>query len=182
MLGGPCDRVTILRGKASQMNIHVNAPVTKLTSRGATVCSLFMAFLGANVVVYVVEVVHMSIRASYYGPFFIFVFIPFIAAFVTVPIYLAVTLLAWACFVLGHRWVRNSDGWANVVAVALTAVICSAFYLVVGLLYLPLLDPYLSLAFGIALAVIITICVAGGVGRRWEARVDPAPADHSSST
>lgn len=132
--------------------------MTRASSPGATAWSLFLAFLGAIATVYVVYVVSASISASYYGPLFTFVFFPLLGAIVVVPVCLLLTLVAGACFVLAHRWVRSSRLWASVVAVAMTIVVCSAFYLALGLLLPAQREPLEVLEFSLALAVIVTVC------------------------
>lgn len=143
--------------------------MTKRSSPGTTACSLLLAFLGAIAAVYVINAVDAAIQTPRYNPLLNFVVFPLLGSIVAIPICLIVTLLAWACFVLGRRWVHSSNVWAEVVAAALTVVICSAFYLAVGLVLPTLREPFQLLAFFLALAVVLAVCVARGVGRQQEA-------------
>jgi hypothetical protein len=142
--------------------------MTKIESQGATARSLLLALSGALLVIYVLGVVSTAIRTPYYDPILILVVFPLIGSVFAVPICIIATLVAWACFVLARRWVRHSKIWAGVIAIALTVVIASAFYLLVGLLLPPLREPLQILAFLLAVAVIVTVCTARGVGRQTE--------------
>lgn len=146
---------------------------TKRSSPGTTACSLLLAFLGAIVAVYVINAVDAAIQTPRYGPLLTFVVFPLLGSIVAIPMCLIVTLLAWACVVLGRRWVHSSQVWADVVAVALTVVMCSALYLLVGLVLPTLREPLQLLAFFVALAVVLAFCVARGVGRQREATFAP---------
>ncbi len=148
--------------------------MTKRSSPGATAWSLLLAFLGAIVAVYVVTVVDETIQAPYYSGLLRFVVFPLIGAIFVVPICLILTLLAWACFVLAHRWVHNSPVWAGVIAVALTIVSCSAFCLIVVLILPTLREQRTFLEFFVALAVVLAVCVARGVGRQRKVAENPA--------
>lgn len=151
--------------------------MTKIASRGATTRSLLLALCGAILAIYVFGVVSSAIRTPYYGPILILVVFPLIgSAFVTAICFIA-TLFAWACFVLVRRWIRNSTVWAGIAAVALTVVIDSAFYLLVGLLLPPLREPLQVLSFFLALAVIVTVCTARGVGSRMQLLAEPPALD-----
>lgn len=140
-----------------------------------TLLALFLAFLGAIVAVYVEAVVGLSIRAPYHGPLSIFVWFPLIGAIFVVPFCIVLTLVAWACFTLAHRWIQSSRAWANVVAVVLTVVTSSALYVLLALTSMPtMLKPHELLIFGLAVFMVVAVCVVGGVGRHREDTFEPA--------
>ena len=142
--------------------------MTKNASRGATSGSLLLALSGAILAIYAFDVVTIAIRAPYYGPILILVVFPLIGSAFVIVICIIATLLAWACFVLVHRWIQNSTVWPGIVAVVLTVVIDSAFYLLVLLIFPTLQEPVQVLAYFFALAVIVTVCTVRGVGRQAE--------------
>lgn len=145
--------------------------MTNLPPSCATVCSLFLAFLGAIVPVYVVNVVGFATASNGFSALLTYVMFPLLGAFVALPILAVFTLLAWACFVWGNRVIRTSRPWAGVVALALTAITGSAFYFALSLVNRTLQEPRQLLAFSLALAVIVAICLARGVGRRQEGAI-----------
>lgn len=151
--------------------------MTNLPPSCATACSLFLAFLGAIVPVYVVSTVSTAVQAPYLGALLTYVMFPLLGAFVALPILAVFTLLAWACFVWGNRVIRTSRPWAGVVALALTAISGSAFYFALSLVNRTLQEPRQMLAYSLALAVIVAVCLARGVGRRQEGAIAPQRAN-----
>ncbi|WP_433674478.1 hypothetical protein [Microbacterium gorillae] len=139
---------------------------TRRTSPGATAWSLFLAFLGSVVVVYLVEIVPAITTESRYDPLLSFVFFPLLGAVVAIPICVLITLAVWGSLVLGHRWVRTSPVWAGVVSALLAGVVCAALSLVIVLILPTLQEPLQLLACALAVVVVVAICLLSGVGRR----------------
>lgn len=145
--------------------------------RVATAWSLFLAFLGAIVAVYIVNVTESAIHAPNYDPVLTFVLFPLLGSVVTVPICLALTLVAWGSFELAHRGARNSAVWANVIGMVLTVVASAAFYLAFTLIVQSGRDSFPPLGFSVAVVVIAVICALRGVGRQQQSAPFPAHSD-----
>ncbi|MFK4789281.1 hypothetical protein [Microbacterium sp. ZW T5_56] len=154
--------------------------MTRRSSPGATAWSLFLAFLGSVVVVYLVEVAPAITTESRYGTLLSFVLFPLLGAVVAVPICVLITLAVWGCLVLGNRWVRTSPVWAGVVSAALVGVVCAALALLIMLVLPTLREPLQLLAYALAVVVAVAICLLRGVGRH-EAASTPAPPSGSPS-
>lgn len=138
----------------------------KSSSPGATAWSLFLAFLGSIVVVYLVEIVPAITTESRYGPLLSFVLFPLLGAVVAIPICVLITLAVWGSLVLGNRWVRTSPVWAGVVSAVLAGLVCAALSLLIVLILPTLREPLQLLAYALAVVVVVAICLLRGVGRR----------------
>src|SRR3954447_20330787 len=120
--------------------------------------------MGAIATVYVVHIAWAYAKSTYFDAFSVWVVFPLIGAIVVVPCCIMATLLAWGCFALARRWVHASRTWAGVFGVVMTIAVFSMFYWGLMRMLPEPQEPLEVLPFGLALIVIIAVCLVRGVG------------------